>query len=111
MAKAEKSAERLQYEANCHEYRGDVSMVSLLSSLILSTANVVENHPVLRTAVDIAYYSSLAETIISVEGFLLKTVKINKRHETKGEPLPEVTTRHFFTRRNLYRNPSTSASA
>ena len=58
-------------------------MVSLLSSLILSTANVVENHPVLRTAVDIAYYSSLAETIISV-GFLLKTVKINKRHETKG---------------------------
>lgn len=111
MAKTEKNLTRLQYEANCHEYRADVSMVSLLSSLILSTANVVGNHPVLKTAVDIVYYSSLAEVVLSTRGFLRKTVKINKRQETTGEPIPDVSARHFFTRKNLYRNPSISSSA
>lgn len=108
MARAEKNITRLQYEANCHDYRGDVSLVSMLSSLILSSANVIENQPVLRTAVGVVFYTSLAETWFSTGAYVRKARIIKKKHEASGEALPEVSTRHFFTRRNLYRSPSIS---
>ena len=108
MARGEKSVTRLQYEANCHDYRYDVGMVSMLSTLILSSANVVDSQPVLKTVVNLAYYTSVAEILLSTEAYIRKVGKIKKIHNSSGEALPEVSVRHFFTRRNLYRAPTIS---
>lgn len=97
----EKSAQRLEYEANCNRKRSFASAWLAIGSVVLTAVANMAHYPHVEMGSEIALGLIASGTMVCERNRFVKLSRSRARREP-SQPYTSAEQSHLITRRNLY---------